>query len=213
MKGTRNRAKPGKSRTRSRALGLLCLCALAGCSTSGQRAGDPLVGEIHPNYAAPYANTPPNNPQPPTKTASDPLIPGPTAPQVSANTVSQTSLQGGRPLAIEQTAAYPGSSTGFAPTFGGQPTVVTLQNDVASTSSYSPPAPSNAPPQQTTDILLAQLRSRGVQWQKQDIVPEGIRFTCIVPNRNNPESMQIYEATARDYATAVQAVLVKIDHP
>ena len=42
-------------------------------------------------------------------------------------------------------------------------------------------------------------------------MPDGIRFTCIVPNRVNPESSKIYEATARDLVTAIQAILVQID--
>jgi hypothetical protein len=65
--------------------------------------------------------------------------------------------------------------------------------------------------QASDDTLQAQLRSRGVSWHKKEAVPEGVKFSCIVPSPTNPESTRVFEATARDYPSAVQAVLQQID--
>jgi hypothetical protein len=59
--------------------------------------------------------------------------------------------------------------------------------------------------------LQAQLKTRGVTWQNQQVVPEGIKFTCAVPNRHNPDINRLYEATAGDLGSAVRAVLQQID--
>jgi hypothetical protein len=42
-------------------------------------------------------------------------------------------------------------------------------------------------------------------------VAEGVKFTCAVPNRHNPDISRFYEATASGYPTAVRAVLQQID--
>ena len=52
---------------------------------------------------------------------------------------------------------------------------------------------------------------RGVTWQHQDRVAEGVQFSCTVPNRHNPDITRLYRATAGDYDAAVRAVLQQID--
>jgi hypothetical protein len=64
---------------------------------------------------------------------------------------------------------------------------------------------------QAIDTLEAQLKSRGVQGQRSQNVPEGIKFSCVVPRRDNSGSMRVYEATASDYPSALRAVLQQID--
>jgi hypothetical protein len=61
------------------------------------------------------------------------------------------------------------------------------------------------------DALQAQLKQRGVTWQHQEPVADGVKFVCAVPNRHNPDINRIFEATASTYAAAVRAVLQQID--
>lgn len=81
----------------------------------------------------------------------------------------------------------------------------------------APPAAAPAPaaatqqPSVTEDPVLAQLRARGVTWQKADNVAGGVRLTCIVPNRQHPEVTRTYEVVGPDYPAAVRAMLFQID--
>jgi hypothetical protein len=61
------------------------------------------------------------------------------------------------------------------------------------------------------DPLQTALKSRGVIWQDQKAVADGVQFTCRVTNPLDPNFLRVYEATARDYQSAVQAVLLQID--
>jgi len=63
----------------------------------------------------------------------------------------------------------------------------------------------------TIDQLEAQLKTHGATLQRQEQVAGGVKFTCAVPNRLNPDINRFYEATASDYASAVRAVLQQID--
>jgi len=80
-------------------------------------------------------------------------------------------------------------------------------------SAAAPPAAPVAGSQQqpVNDPFLDQLRARGVTWQKAQNVAGGVSFSCIVPNRHNPEVTRTYEAIGPDYPAAVRAVLWKID--
>jgi len=55
------------------------------------------------------------------------------------------------------------------------------------------------------------LNDRGVIWQDQKQVANGVQFTCRVASKQDPNFIRVYEATARDYPSAVQAVLAQID--
>ncbi len=65
--------------------------------------------------------------------------------------------------------------------------------------------------QPTPPTAGTQLRARGVLWQRQEQVPEGLRFTALVPLRQQPDITRTYVAVASDYPSAVQAVLQQID--
>jgi hypothetical protein len=73
-------------------------------------------------------------------------------------------------------------------------------------------APAAAPQQALAeDPLLTQLRSHGITSQKNQNVEGGVRFSCMVPNRQNPEVARMYEAIGPDWHAAVRAVLWKIE--
>jgi hypothetical protein len=61
------------------------------------------------------------------------------------------------------------------------------------------------------DQLQGQLKARKVVWQRQEMVGDGFKFTCQVPNPYNRDFNRVYEATARDYKTAIVMVLEQID--
>ncbi len=61
------------------------------------------------------------------------------------------------------------------------------------------------------DQLQAQLRARRVAWQRQETWSDGFKFTCSVPHPENAEFNRVYEATARDYKSAIRAVIEQID--
>src|SRR5947209_5775051 len=51
--------------------------------------------------------------------------------------------------------------------------------------------------------LQDQLSARKVTVQHQETIPGGWKFTCSVPNPFNPDFSRTYEATARDYRSAL----------
>ena len=73
----------------------------------------------------------------------------------------------------------------------------------------TPAATNNAAP---VDQLQSQLKSRGVTWQRAENVAGGVKFSCIVPNPQNPQVSRAYEAIGPDYPAAVRAVLWEIDN-
>ena len=73
----------------------------------------------------------------------------------------------------------------------------------------APAAQNNAAP---ADQLQSQLKSRGVTWQRAENVAGGVKFSCIVPNPQNPQVSRAYEAIGPDYPAAVRAVLWEIDN-
>jgi hypothetical protein len=75
--------------------------------------------------------------------------------------------------------------------------------------SWAAGSPSAAP---TPEQLKQMLDARGVIGAKQEVVADGIHLRVAVSSPANPDSNQIYETTAVDYATAVQAIVQQIDH-
>jgi hypothetical protein len=59
----------------------------------------------------------------------------------------------------------------------------------------------------------AQLKARGVLWQDLSMVAETgeWKFSCAIPNRQNPSIRRRYEATAGDSLAAIRAVLEQLD--
>jgi hypothetical protein len=78
--------------------------------------------------------------------------------------------------------------------------------------------PASTPTTQGTGLLSyeqaqTQLASRGVLWQRLEKVAEtgDSKFSCAVPNRQNPRIHRTYEARARDDISAIRAVIAQID--
>jgi len=211
MRKLEKAGKHSSRRCKSGWAAALCLLIAAGCSTSSGSHPDVLLGEIHPQGPTQqYGSAPPNNANQPgnTKTTGGGGVPGIPSTQGPYSNVALASMQDGRPpLAIDENNGA--RTSAFTPSSSNGPTVIPVPRDPGSAAVPNNNSLSSAMP--SGDILQAQLRARGVNWQKQETVPDGIRFTCIVPNRVNPESSKIYEATARDLVTAIQAILVQID--
>jgi hypothetical protein len=216
---------------------LLCLCSLAllgavGCSAANKNKGDPLMGEFGPKGEGAKA--------PPTKTSSNQVPPIPTASYgVSTANLAAGTLPGSRNLAISDPQPAPNSGPG-ALTAGTKdsanavlsvppPAVQAVPRDSspvvpATFDKGQPPppdplltqqpAPVSPPPpgQGPADPLQGQLKAHGVTWQRAENVPGGVKFTCIVPNPQNPQVSRAYEAIGPDYPAAVRAVLWEIDN-
>jgi hypothetical protein len=73
--------------------------------------------------------------------------------------------------------------------------------------------PGGGSPGTTYEQLQSQLAAHGVVWQRQELNGETgeWKFSCLVPNRQNPKVRRMYEAKARDYATAIRSVLEQIE--
>jgi hypothetical protein len=214
--------------------GLCVLIALSGCThaTRGP-TGDPLVGEIHPKPG--FAPTPTKNKTTSSSRSGVPAIPTATS-ATSPAEIAQSRpeplddpLVGGRPLNI------PGGPTG-QPAGSWQGTLTSGQGGKINpglgapelTARPLPPAPPPNPggPQPGVvpagswrspyaglgyEQLQEQLIARRVAWQRQESFPGGWKFACSVPNPFNPNFSRTYEATARDYKSAILAVLEQID--
>jgi hypothetical protein len=65
----------------------------------------------------------------------------------------------------------------------------------------------------TYEQLQAQLAARGVVWQRQELNSETgeWKFSCLVPNRQNPKVRRMYEARAREYVAALRTVLEQLE--
>ncbi len=209
MRRRRETANRASSRWASAALttlaGTLAALGLAGCANHAGKLpnnnGDPLFGPGQGGAPPPPGRSSANVQQVPSAQATNPL----------SNASLATSLPGSRPLAI--TPAGFSAATTSTPIPRRQEPIVqsvprdgTVPRDVPAASPTSSSA-SNA----TQNPLQEQLRARNVLWQKADDVADGVKFACIVASRHNPDVTHFYEATARDYTSAVQAVLQQID--
>jgi hypothetical protein len=211
-------------------LGLLAAFG-SGCSStpiaSNDKMGDPLMGWAPP----PAAPTPPAN-----AAAQAPVPPIPTT-STSATNASLAAQTQPAPLAIGASDSWIRKVDTTAPATTGagnvpitpvsQPKVYELPRDdgVAANAGQTPSQPiqpagswsaASGPPAVATatapnpDQLKQMLDQRHVVGQKQDVVAGGIHLTCVV-NVPPATSNQIYETTAVDYATAVQAIAQQID--
>jgi hypothetical protein len=231
---TTGNAPPGPGRARAVRLALVScygalglLAALSGCQNTRAPKGDPLVGDIHPKPG--FGPAPPAGKT--SRSASGvPAIPTATA-ATSPAEIAQSGpqplddpLTGGRPLGIPGGGA--GQTTGGwqgTPTAGpggkvnpglGAPEMVARPLPPA-----PPPNPGVVPAGSwhspyaglSYEQLQDRLSARKVTMQHQETVPGGWKFTCSVPNPFNPDFSRTYEATARDYKSALIAVLDKID--
>lgn len=202
------------------------LCGwLAGCNSlgsnqnSGPVMGDPLKGEFGPRGVPP-----PKTPTPYKKTSAGleavPPIPSANSAGSTAALAGNTGLKGGRPLWIGDGLARNDPARGMVAANGvalrrPEPIVQEVPLDGPRPGPVpnvvQPVGGTNTGPAPSYDQLQAQLRDRGVIFQKVDPVPEGVKVSCIVPNRANPMVNRCLEATARDYAAAVQALIQQVD--
>jgi hypothetical protein len=204
----------------------LALLGLNGCqtSTSDTRTvgADPLKGEKLPEKTAIGPQMPPQN-----RAGMTPPQPSTIASKSNAALLDPDPLVGGRPPLVipdpqkQQAPMLPaggwqakpdGSLTGAQ---NGPPVVLRLP---VATDAPTPPVPgTNSPPQplpgSSTDNaqLQAALKQRGVLWQDQKYVADGIRFSCAVANPLDASYSRVYEATAPDLRSAIMAVLEQID--
>ena len=233
-------AKPGKpGRTRKArqiiawaSLGLCAGLTGTGCSMTSsmtaqaqEKAGDPLLGPSPP---------PANLPAQPAGNAEAWLAPILPSSGVATNATLASQTPPPRSLAIGD--APPGGSwqrniDGTSATSNvlkapltpaSQPRVEPVPKDNSFTAApgqqiqaagswaASSPTPAAGP---TLEQLKQALDARHVIGQQQENVPGGIHLRCVVTNPANPTSNQIYETTAADYVTAVQAIVQQIDRP
>ncbi len=63
------------------------------------------------------------------------------------------------------------------------------------------------------DALWNLLAARGVTWYRLETWGDNgqVKYTCSIPNRQNPHIRRTYEALARDRSSALRAVLDQID--
>ncbi|MCI0455771.1 MAG: hypothetical protein L0Z62_02160 [Gemmataceae bacterium] len=205
------------------------LATIPGCrSGPGGKSGppDPLTGE-------PFKGSGPEKAPPRSQKVKAPP-PLPTATSVGSPAAIAQGLpgdddplfNGGRRLAINNPGAQPvgawqatpGHSGTLTASAAGQGAGFTLRPP-QSMAGPIPAVPERsgvvAPQWGATgsdyDQLQAQLKARKVVWQRQESFGEGFKFSCQVPNPYNPEFNRIYEATARDYRSAILTVIEQID--
>jgi hypothetical protein len=197
----------------------IVLLMLSGCAnmsrTPAATPTDPLLG------------TPPGTQVKPlvpgaTPTASLPPLPPSTDP--GAGTASLAGLQRSGNLGSDLRIPNASASSDGWNTSGAnlQPaaTGAVLQVPQANLAAPAPPAPiaSTAPsatPGQLTSYEQAQelLQARGVVWQRLEAVGDTgeWKFSCAIPNRQNPRLRRVYEARAKDSMSAVRSAIDQMD--
>jgi hypothetical protein len=63
----------------------------------------------------------------------------------------------------------------------------------------------------TYEQLQAELAARGMNWYRQEKWGDGVKFTCTIPNRANPNKARTYEAVAGTDVAALRLVLDQVD--
>jgi hypothetical protein len=211
---------------------LLFLPLAVGCQAPQTHTGDPLLNEYYPK--APTGQPLP----PPTKTTSAvPPYPSNNSAASTAAIAANTALPGGRNLAINDKTGTNWMLTNTSNSGAGNPPIVqpiprdaTFSGPITQSSALStpgtvittgswtsatpaPPAAGPLPPLGTVtpEILQATLQGKGALGLKQENVADGLRVSCYVPQRSNPGNFRYLETTARDYSTALQALLQQVD--
>jgi hypothetical protein len=194
------------------ALGLSCfLTANSGCKTADKK-DDPLLG-VKPPQVNPVPPTTGANPGSQSR-AGVPPIPGATS---GGSTAALASLPNGRPLAINNGQPSPApQNVSTAPTVQPIPREAPPTPGLLTTGAWGQQTPAITPnlPSSTgdhsTDGAFAPLQARGASAHFVEAIPEGVHLRVLVPNRGDAGA-RVYEARARDTATAVQAVVQQID--
>ena len=190
------------------------LIGLAGCAGPNHVAGDPLLGKPAAAPAAAPAASP---------TAAIPLVSAAPAPSSSGNastaalaSSTAASPDGSYPLRIGggtpgdgRTWSGPNASTASLqrPEPPGDPVA---HGDPQPARLTPPQTASTAPTAMTFEQAQAQLEAKGVIWQQWSQADGQWKFSCAVPNPQDRTKSRRYDATGRDYVSAVQAALDKI---
>ncbi len=200
------------------AAGLIGITLLStGCNGVHKAQGDPLFGNVKPQPGLTGAAA---NPVPP--------IPGPTSTASTAAlaSVNPRPIDGSHDLRITDPIASPVANGTASPVASASGAGTQLQAPVTGfmpvsrqpTNSSTPGADGRrgdlANGSMTYEDAQARLTARGVSWQRLETWGEqgDWKFTCSVPNRQNPYISRTYEAEAHDPLSAVRGVLDQLDH-
>ncbi|HYT90823.1 MAG TPA: hypothetical protein VEL76_19090 [Gemmataceae bacterium] len=191
---------------------------------------DPLKGEMVPKGYAPGVGPVASGATTKSKTGVPPL-PAATSSPSPAEIVQRgppDPLYGEQPsLAIGKTTGptqpvaswQPNGPSGvLASGQGGAPPVgASLQEPVPMVAPRAGGLPGTVPPGtwssaagMSYDQLQDALAKFNPRSQRQETVPGGFKFTCEIPNPQRPEFSRHYEATARDYRSALLAVVEQV---
>jgi len=218
----------------------LAFLGACGCGATNKNKGDPLLGEFGPKgeVKPPPAKTSSNQVPPiPTATAgintanlAAGTLPGgrnlaisqpQTNPDNGPNSLTSGSKENAnavlsKPEPVVQPVPRDNNNIPVVPASNWDKSQQPPPPDpllTQQTNPANPLSPGQVPPgQQPADPLQSQLKARGVAWQRAENVAGGVKFSCIVPNPQNPQVSRAYEAIGPDYPAAVRAVLWEIDN-
>ncbi len=211
--------RPGRTGAARRAragLGVALWMGLCGCAADSRVAGDPLTGD-RTAAALPSKYTPGGAVKAPPPAA----LPAPHGAGSTAALASGAFPQfdGGRELRIGA-GREPNATTTSGNTWRGSGASggVTLNRPEPLDAAPSGSAPGFTPAGGTSRPLTeeqawAQVEARGATWQRLETWGEAgeWKFSCSVPNRQNPSVRRFYEARANDRLSAMRAVLEQMD--
>ena len=218
QEGERLRRRRGDSMALSVPLSAIAIVITSlvagGCNGVHKAQGDPLFGGVKPQPGLTGAA---NTPLPP--------LPGPTttASTAALASVNPRPLDGSHDLRITDPTNTPTAASGQG--FG--PSGTQLQQPVMG----APPTPGFAPVSRQGQMVTnpgaiagsaglsyeeaqSRLTARGVNWQRLETWGDqgDWKFTCSIPNKQNPYISRTYEAEAHDPLSAVRGVLDQLDH-
>jgi hypothetical protein len=183
----------------------LMVLVSSGCNTVNKKSqGDPLLGNVKPQSGLTGAAN-----------ISVPPLPGPTT---TASTAALASVNP-RPLDGSHDLRIPDSGQNFGPsgTQLQQPVMGTRPNSgfapVSRQGQPATPAATSNPSNLSYEEAQARLNTRGVAWQRLESWGDqgDWKFTCSIPNKQNPYISRTYEAEAHDPLSAVHGVLDQIE--
>jgi hypothetical protein len=184
---------------------------------------DPLLGgpPLPPAGQAANAATPP--PAVPLTLLPPQPAPNPATSNAALAAAGSRSLDNGGDLRIANPRPSTGNDgwVGQAPALGGDGSGAVLRRPelAAEPASRRDPAPVSSPTATansritTYEQAQAQLSARGIIWQRLETGSTNgeWKFTCSIPNRQNPRLHRTYEARGTDPVSAVRAALEQID--
>jgi hypothetical protein len=202
------------------------LILAAGCSGLDQSAGiDPLLGGP-PLRPSPVAAPPPPNPVAalPPASANSTLSNAALAagsPQPADNGLRIASPRGsaGNDGWAREGSPSPNPDSMLRATADGRGAVLRAPEPVSDPgprgqlTTASNPGSMQQNRASTFEDAERQIAARGALWQRLESVGAsgGWKYSCSIPNRQNPRIRRTYEATATDPSTAIRAVLEQLD--